>query len=42
MKVMLTAFVAALAIAYGATVVLGQMGWSSAEQTSSPTSVRLD
>ncbi|WP_272482788.1 hypothetical protein [Litorivicinus lipolyticus] len=42
MKVMLSAFIAAFVIAYGATVVLGELGWSSAEQTSSATSVRLD
>lgn len=41
MKVMLSAFVAALLIAYAAPVVMGQFGWSSAEQTRSE-SVRLD
>lgn len=42
MKAMLSAFAAALLIAYGATVVLPQFGWSSAERGSSPASVRLD
>jgi hypothetical protein len=38
---MISAFVAALIIAWAAPVVLNQFGWSSAEQYSS-TSVRLD
>lgn len=42
MKVMLCAFVAALLIASAAPLVLNQFGWSSAEQGTSPTSVRLD
>ncbi|MFC7294936.1 hypothetical protein [Marinobacter aromaticivorans] len=42
MKVMISAFVAALLIATAAPVILGQFGWSSAEQGSSATSVRLD
>lgn len=42
MKVMISAFVAALVIAAVAPVVLNQFGWSSAEQGSSETSVRLD
>lgn len=41
MKVMITAFVAALIIAAIAPQVLGQFGWSSAEQYTSE-SVRLD
>ncbi|MFO7529595.1 MAG: hypothetical protein R6W86_12425 [Marinobacter sp.] len=41
MKVMISAFVAALVIASLAPVVLNQFGWSSAELTSSE-SVRLD
>ncbi|WP_372995441.1 hypothetical protein [Marinobacter sp.] len=41
MKVMISAFVAALVIAFAAPVVLNQFGWSSAEQTSAE-SVRLD
>jgi hypothetical protein len=40
MKVMISAFVAALVIAYLAPVTLNQFGWSSAEQTASE-SVRL-
>jgi len=40
-KVMISAFVAALVIAFAAPVVLNQFGWSSAELTSSE-SVRLD
>ena len=42
MKVMIAAFVTALVIAFGSTVVLEQFGWSSAERGSSATSVRLD
>ena len=42
MKVMISAFVAALVIAFLAPEVLGQFGWSAAEQGSSATSVRLD
>ncbi len=42
MKVMAAAFVVALIIAFCAPVVLNQFGWSSAEQGSSATSVRLD
>lgn len=42
MKVMVAAFVVALVIAVCAPVVLNQFGWSSAEQGSSPASVRLD
>ncbi|WP_262492763.1 hypothetical protein [Marinobacter sp. AL4B] len=42
MKVMIAAFAAALLIAFTAQLVLGQLGWSSAEQGSSTTSVRLD
>ena len=42
MKVMISAFIAALLIASVAPVVLGQFGWSSANQGSSETSVRLD
>ena len=34
MKVMISAFVAALVIAFAAPPVLNQFGWSSAEQTS--------
>ncbi|WP_303288547.1 hypothetical protein [Marinobacter sp. SS8-8] len=41
MKVMISAFVAALVIAFAAPVVLNQFGWSSAELTRSE-SVRLD
>lgn len=41
MKVMISAFVAALVIAYAAPVVLSQFAWSSAERTSTE-SVRLD
>ena len=41
MKVMISAFVAALVIAFAAPPVLDQFGWSSAEQTSSE-NVRLD
>lgn len=41
MKVMISAFVAALVIASLAPVALNQFGWSSAEQASSE-SVRLD
>ncbi|WP_260312582.1 MULTISPECIES: hypothetical protein [Marinobacter] len=41
MKVMISAFVAALLIATAAPMVLNQFGWSSAAQTSSE-SVRLD
>ncbi|MDO3721626.1 MULTISPECIES: hypothetical protein [Marinobacter] len=41
MKVMFSAFVAALVIAFAAPMVLNQFGWSVAEQTSSA-SVRLD
>lgn len=41
MKVMISAFVAALVIAALAPVVLNQFSWSAAEQTSSE-SVRLD
>ena len=41
MKVMMSAFVAALVIAFAAQVVLNQFAWSSAEQTSTE-SVRLD
>ncbi|EDM48236.1 hypothetical protein [Marinobacter algicola] len=41
MKVMISAFVAALVIAFAAPLVLDQFGWSSAAQTSSE-SVRLD
>jgi len=40
-KVMISAFVAALLIATAAPMVLNQFGWSSAEQTSAE-SVRLD
>jgi len=40
-KVMISAFVAALIIAWAAPVVLNQFGWSAAEQTSTE-SVRLD
>ncbi|SHK04043.1 hypothetical protein SAMN05216369_0131 [Marinobacter antarcticus] len=39
---MISAFVASLVIAFAAPVVLGQFGWSSAEQGSSEMSVRLD
>ncbi|SNB58231.1 hypothetical protein SAMN04487880_2642 [Marinobacter sp. es.042] len=42
MKVMISAFVAALLIATAAPMVLNQFGWSAAEQGSSATSVRLD
>ncbi|MEP3588026.1 MAG: hypothetical protein ABJM19_14395 [Marinobacter sp.] len=42
MKVMIAAFAAALLIAFAAPLLLGQFGWSSAEQASSATSVRLD
>jgi hypothetical protein len=38
---MISAFVAALVIAFAAPVVLNQFGWSSAQQTSTE-SVRLD
>lgn len=41
MKVMISAFIAALVIAALAPVVMDQLGWSSAEQYSSE-SVRLD
>ncbi|MDX1633261.1 MAG: hypothetical protein R3280_01360 [Marinobacter sp.] len=41
MKVMISAFVAALVIAAIAPVALNQFGWSSVEQTSSE-SVRLE
>ncbi|MEX0605612.1 MAG: hypothetical protein WD623_01510 [Marinobacter sp.] len=41
MKVMISAFVAALIIAAIAPAALNQFGWSSAEQTSSE-NVRLD
>ncbi|WP_266097056.1 hypothetical protein [Marinobacter salinisoli] len=41
MKVMLVAFGAALLIAFVAPPVLGQFGWSAADQTSSE-SVRLE
>lgn len=41
MKVMISAFVAALVIAFAAPAVLNQFGWSSAEQTSAE-SVRLE
>lgn len=41
MKVMISAFVAALVIAFAAPSVLDQFGWSSAAQTSSE-NVRLD
>ena len=41
MKVMMSAFVAALVIAFAAPVVLNQFAWSSSEQTSTE-SVRLD
>ena len=41
MKVMISAFVAALLIASAAPLVLNQFGWSSAAQTSAE-SVRLD
>ncbi|EHJ02819.1 hypothetical protein [Marinobacter manganoxydans] len=41
MKVMISAFIAALLIATAAPMVLNQFGWSSAAQTSSE-SVRLD
>ena len=41
MKVMMSAFVAALVIAFAAPVVLNQFAWSSAEQTSTE-SVRRD
>lgn len=41
MKIMISAFVAALIIAALAPEVLDQFGWSSAAQTSSE-SVRLD
>lgn len=41
MKVMISAFVAALLIATAAPLVLNQFGWSSAAQTSTE-SVRLD
>lgn len=42
MKVMITGFAAALVIAYAAPLVLNQFGWSSAQEYSSETSVRLD
>lgn len=42
MKVMLAGFVAALVIAFAAPLVLNQFGWSSAEQYSNDSSVRLD
>lgn len=41
MRVMISAFVAALVIAALAPVLLNQFGWSAAEQTSAE-SVRLD
>ncbi|WP_296931833.1 hypothetical protein [uncultured Marinobacter sp.] len=41
MKIMISAFVAALLIATAAPLVLNQFGWSSAAQTSAE-SVRLD
>lgn len=41
MKVMISAFVAALLIATAAPLVLNQFGWSSAAKTSAE-SVRLD
>ncbi|MEC7727265.1 MAG: hypothetical protein VX555_01200 [Pseudomonadota bacterium] len=41
MKVMISAFVAALVIAFAAPVVLDQFGWSSAQQYSAE-SVSLD
>lgn len=41
MKVMISAFVAALIIAFAAPAVLDQFGWSSAAQYSAE-SVRLD
>ena len=41
MKAMLLGFVAIAVIAVGADYTLDQMGWSSAEQGSSPASVRL-
>ncbi|WP_260523762.1 hypothetical protein [Marinobacter arenosus] len=41
MKIMISAFIAALVIAAVAPVALNQFGWSSAEQTSSE-SVRLE
>lgn len=41
MKVMISAFVAALLIATAAPMVLNQFGWSAAAQTSAE-SVRLD
>ncbi|WP_372980503.1 hypothetical protein [Marinobacter sediminum] len=42
MKVMIAGFAAALLIAYAAPLALNQFGWSSAEEYSSETSVRLD
>jgi len=42
MKAMLSAFVAALVIAYGATQILPTFGWSSAERGSAEFSVRRD
>lgn len=42
MKVMITAFVAALVIAFCAPLVLNQLGWSTAEKYVSEESVRLD
>jgi hypothetical protein len=42
MKVMIVAFVAALLIAASAPVILNQFGWSSAEQGTSASNVRLD
>jgi hypothetical protein len=41
-KVMILAFAAALVIAFLAPEILEQLGWSTAEQGSSATSVRLD
>lgn len=42
MKVMIAAFVFALAMAYSAPIVLEGFGWSSAEQGTSAANVRLD
>ena len=42
MKVIIAAFIFALAIAYTAPVVLDNFGWSSAEQGTSSGNVRLD
>ncbi|WP_281356449.1 hypothetical protein [Roseovarius faecimaris] len=42
MKAMLSAFVAIAVIAVGSNVILDNMGFSSQDRTSSPSSVRLD